>query len=280
MHHAVPYLLLSTVDLLLLLLVWLRTRQPWMFLLLLAFTGMVFMFEYVIMVLLDSYTYLPRVLPHRPYQDNVIGAIISNLFTIPTLGVLVVMLRLQRPAVFCIILATCSVEWLFTRLGVYELHWWRIPYTLAALAFFFYLIRIGVAQLQKGSRPLAFLMLFLASFALAATMMFVLSVTGTRLFQAGVFADPYHDDVMLATLDALVKAAVLAGVIYSTRSLLWRGAALPVFWGLQQWLVHTGRLILFLSPPVYWVLYLLCCLGVLALASLIDRKIKYFAGLV
>ncbi|AEI44131.1 hypothetical protein [Paenibacillus mucilaginosus] len=286
MHHAVPYFILSAADLLLLLWVWLRTRQSFMFILLLVYTGMVFTFEYVIMVLLGSYVYLPQVVPWRPYQDNVIGATISNVLTIPTLSVLIVMFRLRWLPVLGVTLAVCAVEWLFVRLGVYELRWWRIAYTLAALTFFFHLAKAWVDALERGfmdreksKRLITFLSLLMAFFALAATMMFVFSLAGIRLFRAGVFPEPYHDDVVLATIDALTKACILAAVLYTTRRLLWRGLTLPLFAGLQLWLIHTDHLRIFLALPVYFALYLLCCLGVLALASQIDRRIQRYAGL-
>ncbi|MCZ8521128.1 hypothetical protein [Paenibacillus caseinilyticus] len=164
-------------------------------------------------------------------------------------------------------------------MDVYELHWWKIPYTLAALNFFFHFAKAWAKGLARGSRPLAFLTLFTSAFSLAATLMFALSLGGVRLFQAGLFLDPYRDDVFLATLDAAVKAAVLSGVLCWTRSRVWWGGALLLFAGLQLFLIGTGRLLLFMPQPAYFAMYMLCCLAVLVLLSKVDDMINRFAQL-
>ncbi|TYP79320.1 hypothetical protein [Paenibacillus methanolicus] len=274
MPNAMPYWMLSGIVLIILLGVWRHTRQKALFPQLLIFSGQIYFFEYVIMVLFNSYEYRPHFVSAPAYQDSVMGAVVSNLLSVPIMGAVVVIYRLRLRWILLIALGFAIIERIFVYLDVYEQHWWNEGYTFVSLLVFFELAKRWVDNMKKGSRLVVYVSLLTFSFSLAATMMFLLSLAGVRLFHAGVFADPYRDDVLVATADAFAKALLMTILLIVTEKPSWRYGSIVLLTGLQLLLLSTGTLRVYISLPLYVAIYIGCCATVIAIASVFYKSLK------
>ncbi|MNP37294.1 hypothetical protein D3C76_1307360 [compost metagenome] len=97
----------------------------------LTYVGMIYVFEYVILVCLHSYTYYPHILSD-PYMDSMMGAFISNFLTVPTVGLIMVIYRLRFRWTVIFAMLMIGIEWLFLKLGIYKHEWWRLSYSFVA----------------------------------------------------------------------------------------------------------------------------------------------------
>lgn len=147
MPNYIPYLFLTIISILILIYVIVHKRQFGLTVLFLSFSGMVYTAEFFVLILGNSYVYYPEVF-HVPYYDNVLGAIVSNLFVIPVLGLVaaVYQLRLRWLIFFAVVLV--GVEWLFESLNIYHSNWWRKEYTFIAVIFFFLLSKFWMRALR------------------------------------------------------------------------------------------------------------------------------------
>lgn len=94
----------------------------------LAVLGLFYMFEYVLVALLDAYHYHPMVVPADDFQDSVFGNMFSQS-SIAAACMLVIVLRLRVVWYFVIAALYYAIELLFGWLGIYELHWYQSYYT-------------------------------------------------------------------------------------------------------------------------------------------------------
>jgi len=273
MPNFIPYLLLTAVCAVALISLLIRKRDVWPLIVLLSFSGTIYVFEFFIMVLFDSYRYHPNIVK-IPYYDNVVGALVSNFFAVPVAAVFVVVYRLRAPWILSLALAFGAIEWLFLRIGAFEHQWWRTPYTILALLIFFPVARLWLAELRRGRSPFTFVALQMLAWSIAGTTMFGFALSGVRLFQSGVFDDPYRDDIFLSSIYGSYLATILAAAMYRSRS-AWRGAAAFLLILTTNFaLIRFGYLRIMLPMWQYWLLYSLCLLTILLLVAAAGRKLE------
>ncbi|GIQ70802.1 hypothetical protein DUZ99_16795 [Xylanibacillus composti] len=261
MPNFIPYLLLVLISLTILVSIVIRERQFSWLVLFFAFSGMVYVVEFFIMVIGDSYEYFPEVLTIR-YYDNVAGAIVSNLLIVPALGTAVAVYNLRQRWIVLFATFLVAVEWLFTDLRIYEPHWWRMAYTWFALLFYFHLTRFWLAQLRKGLGVFRFLSLWMQAWSMIGTVMYLMGVIGIRYYQFGAFADMYHDDVFSGSIMGVMKAGIFAALLAAFPHSPWRWLAPVLVYAADVPLYYVGWLDIRLQFWQYMAIYL-------ALASLL-----------
>ena len=175
-------------------------------------------------VLLDSNRYYPHFVG-KAYYDSTFGAVVSNLLAVPVAATFVAIYRFPWSGRWGLALGFGGIEWLFLRLGVYELHWWKIPYTILALIFFYWIAPLWLDRLRQGRSGYAFVTLQMYAWSIVGTFTFAIAVSGVRLFRPGVFEDPYRDDIFVTAMLGFGIATALALAVYATRSLRWKAAA-------------------------------------------------------
>ena len=127
--HSVWYLGLATISLILLAFVYFKTKNYRSLLLYLGMVGVGYMIEFFIYVLLDSYEYDPDIIARDAYYDYNMGAISSNMLTLPVTATLIAVYRLSWIWIAIFTVLIVGIEWLFLKLGIYHHHWWRTAYT-------------------------------------------------------------------------------------------------------------------------------------------------------
>ncbi|MFC4100332.1 hypothetical protein [Paenibacillus xanthanilyticus] len=259
MPNMVPYLILASLAISLLSYILISSKRWMNVVLFLAFIGMIYLFEYTILVLFDCYVYYPKILPN-PYLDSMMGALISNFLTVPVLGLAMVVYRLSFRWNLVFTLLLCGVEWLFLHLGIYAHHWWKLGYTLAAFLFFFWFVRYWANRLSRGRRLFQYVTLLMFSLSTVDTMSYLFMLTGVRQFLPGVFELHSRDDVFFTFPYTLVKAALIANAVFWSPRLRWLFAALFIIMLLQYPLIRTGVLHIYIPLWLYYLIYVPCCL--------------------
>jgi hypothetical protein len=274
MINTVSFAVLALAALATLIFFIVRTKSYSIVFLFLTYVGMIYVFEYVILILFNSYTYYPRML-QDPYMDSMMGAFISNFLTVPTAGLAMVIyqLRFRWTIVFTCLMGV--IEWLFMRLGIYEHHWWRLSYSFVAFIFFFWLVGFWARRVEQGNRLFQYVSLLMFSFGILNTLAFLRLLVKIGVYQPGFFDNPTRDDIAFTVPYIFLKGLVWANAIYWTRKLRWTLAAVAVMLPIHYIFIQTGILKLFISPWTYWPIYITNCLlgtGLILLAMRLLRR--------
>lgn len=240
-----------------------------------AYAGMIYVFEFVILLAFDAYEYKPHVLP-IPYYDSVLGAVVSNMFVVPVAAMLIAVFRL-RVGVLLFALGIGGIEWLFLRLNVYEEHWWRIWYTIPSLAVFFGFAKLWLRKLREGRSGYVFVSMWMASWSLAGTLIYAMALTGVRTFHLGVFDNVYRDDLFASAIFGFLKALILSWVVVRYRGIGPKVGGLAIIFFSNMLLIRLDILKLHVALWLYMLMYVPCCCFVLWLVWLSHRSLRRLA---
>ncbi|NIK70500.1 hypothetical protein FHT67_003962 [Paenibacillus sp. BK720] len=188
------YLGLSFISIVLQVIVFHRKRSVHTYMQFLIGVELLYIFEAVIYIFNGSYEYHPKLLSNR-YYDSHLGAITSNLISIPSLALILSVYQLGWFWIVGFIALLAGIEWLFVELRIYTLYWWRIGYTSLGLLLYFPLIKIIYPWMLKakkgGSRAL---LLFLCLGPISGTIQFLPFILFfSRVYRPGWFSDPAYD---------------------------------------------------------------------------------------
>ena len=273
MPNYVPYLALMVMSVSVLIGIFIHTKQFRTFFIYVAFAGIIYIFEIIIVILFSAYEYEPQITTIR-YLDNMIGASVSNTFTVPTVATMisVYQLRFRWIAVFALLFG--GVELGFVHLGVYAHHWWRVPYTVVSLLFYFSLTKWWVRRFLAGSRPIRAVTYYIYTMALVLTFMFAFTLSGSRLFEPGIFKDTYRDDIIFSALYGSGKALMITTAVFWFRNWKWLIPAAAIIVVTQYMLVRFDILHVYIKMPLYALIYFACCCVVIVLCYLARRSVK------
>ncbi|MFC0215091.1 hypothetical protein ACFFK0_22090 [Paenibacillus chartarius] len=276
MPNYVPYLVLCLIHIPMLITVAVRKRQYSVIVVSLGFSGIVYVVEYVILVLLGSYSYYPGLLPDR-FQDSVLGAVVSNLIAIPVTATVIAVNQLSNKWIMGAVLLFACTEWLFVKLGVYELHWWRIPYTSICLVVFFSFGRLWYKGLMRRNRWCRFVTLHMQTWSMVATIMFLFNISGIRLFHLGLVEEVHRDDIMLASIFGFAVSLLIAAAILFTKHILWKLGALLLIVALNAIMAHFGYLDIKISNWLYYAIYIPSMALCMWLCEVAQRSLQRIA---
>jgi hypothetical protein len=167
--NAYWYVGLALLSLILLGFVFLKKRNNihifFQFLLLIEIA---YLIEAVIYIFLGSYLYHPKVIHYNAYYDSHLGALTSNLITVPAVATFISVFQLSWRWIILSAALLAGIEWLFVKLQIYTLHWWRIEYTALGLLAYFPLAKVIYRRLShslSGFIHSVFLFLCIAPFS-------------------------------------------------------------------------------------------------------------------
>ncbi|TMU88014.1 hypothetical protein FGG79_07865 [Bacillus sp. BHET2] len=134
MANWIPFVSLSLISIFLLIFIVMKNRHIsahiilfWLFI-----SGLAYVFEYIIFVLYNSYSYYPHILSND-YNDSVLGSISSQAFSVPIAITYIVVYRLKLSRILLIIGLFFFIETWFIYSNLYEHHWWESYYTTFSL---------------------------------------------------------------------------------------------------------------------------------------------------
>lgn len=275
MPNAVPYLILMLLSAMTLTYVLFRTKAYITLVWFLALAGLIYLFEFVILVLFESYTYYPNIIENA-YYDSMFGALVSNFCAVPVVGITIITLRLRFLWFIGFALFFIGVEWLFLKLGIYEHHWWRLSYTFVFIIVFFWLSRFWANQTVQGSKLFRYLSMVLFCVSLCNTISFLMLLAGTNDFYIGWFSNPTRDSVLVSFLFTVGTGLVLTSAIYLTTSIRSIIAALVMVTAIQIVLYVAGITRIYIS---LWLFYPMFLAGHILIAWLLVKSRYALTGL-
>jgi hypothetical protein len=168
-----------------------RIIQFWLFI-----SGIAYLFEYVIFILLNSYQYNPDFFSSH-FNDSIAGSIISQALAVPVAITLIVVFHLRFRWIFFIIGLFFLIETFFLYLGIYEHNWWKSIYTILFLSLAVMLSKVWWRYLYPGKyHYINFVTLYFAIVTLSQTMGWIFSsLLGLYELPIGLFSGEMRDNV-------------------------------------------------------------------------------------
>ncbi|MEI2664985.1 hypothetical protein [Rossellomorea sp. LJF3] len=196
MANWVPFVFLSLFSIFALSLIVMKNRHIsgriilfWLFI-----CGLAYVFEYVIFVLFNSYTYHPHILSNN-YNDSVLGSISSQAFSVPVAITYIVLYRLPAWRIAVIIGLFFLIETWFIHTNLYEHHWWESYYTT-----FFLIISVILAKTwwrfleESDNHYVQFITLFFALSTISLSFAWILSsLLKLYILPLNHFSNPVRD---------------------------------------------------------------------------------------
>ncbi|MFB9326283.1 hypothetical protein ACFFSY_10195 [Paenibacillus aurantiacus] len=228
--NAYWYIGLSIISLIVLAIALARAKSVRAVFLVLIMTQMAYLIETVIYIYCGSYFYHPGFLKDSTYYDSNMGALASNMLVIPTAALVIAVYRLRLRGIAAAIALIGAIEWLWVRLDLYTLYWWRIGYTAIGLAMYFPLTRIVYNRLHRPVRGvLHSLLLFLCIAPILGTLHIVpIMLFMNRDYAPGLFSDPAHDTTTFASVYYLVMTLIIVTAMKMRRGGAWMKAVVIV----------------------------------------------------
>lgn len=105
-----------------------------------AIVGLVFIIETVVYIFFNAYEYYPKIIPHSPKNDGVVGNLISQ-FSISTAALFICVFNISFKKVVCIGAIFYLIERLFLYLGIYQHYWYKAWITFIGLVILFEFVK-------------------------------------------------------------------------------------------------------------------------------------------
>jgi hypothetical protein len=196
MANWVPFVSLSLISIFLLTCIVVKNRHIsaqillfWLFI-----SGLAYVFEYIIFVLFNSYTYHPHILSNN-YNDSVLGSISSQAFSVPIALTYIVVYHLKITWIALIIGLFFLIEIWFTYSDLYSHHWWQSYYTSFFLTLAVILSKSWWKLLKDHSNHyVQFITLFFALSTISLSIAWILSsLLELYIIPLNQFSNPTRD---------------------------------------------------------------------------------------
>lgn len=270
MPNSIPYFALIFVSIVLFALSWRKAANKKLICLYLCMAGFIYYFEFVVLVVLKGYVYLPKVFKD-PYIDNVFGANVSDGFIVPLTTVFIAVFDLSIGWIVFIVLCFLGIEWLFLYLGVYKHYWWKTIYTGFYLPIQFALgkwvwnmIRFHVKRFF-----VRFGVLYFASATIHATFLYYFSAVFHLVFyRVNWFNEATRGHIAFEAIFAFIVSIFFATAVVAKAYWLWSSILIVCVASVNLVLYKWG----ILEVPGNWAIVLLTMFQASALFILKHMK--------
>ncbi|HLU22600.1 MAG TPA: hypothetical protein VKZ77_08945 [Bacillaceae bacterium] len=205
-----PFLALVVISIIIFIISWVKASNKRVVPFFLCIIGLIFLFEYVILVIFKSYEYYPEIFSNN-YFDNILGANISNGFIVPSVAVLIAVFNLGFWWIIFIILGFACIEELFLHLDIYQHFWWKTIYTSIGMLINFYLGKWIWRLIQNHLDwfQLRFSILYFTNVAIQGTLTFYLAALFELfIFNVNWFEDPIRGHFAFITLYFFIDSII------------------------------------------------------------------------
>lgn len=228
-------------------------------------SGWTYLAEYPVLVLFSAYQYHPHVLKDE-FHDSIVGAIVSDAFSIPVAGVLAAAFDFGWKGSTVLAGLIVGLEALFVRLQIYEHYWWRFWITGIGLLAWFSLAKFVYKRLRtRVTTGLRFAVLFCTNLLIQASAVFLLAaLLQAYRYEIGWFTDQSRDHVAFSTAYILLLSLVFVTLVMLKVRWLWRVVAILLLTPINWLMAEYG--ILHMSPR--WSLFHFIVLRIIFVAAL------------
>lgn len=174
-YNKVPYIILFIIHGLLLFYTFYKNKDRKTLLVLwLTIIGFAHNFDYVVLVLLKGYKYIPKFFKQKDF-DNILGAIFSQSIYVPSTALFITSFRLGWKINVLMGIYFAIIERLFKKLDIFHNNWWSTFFTLNLIPIYFFISDKWYEHLKKRNPIVLHISFFLivntlwlnASFGLA-----------------------------------------------------------------------------------------------------------------
>ncbi|BCB03111.1 hypothetical protein [Bacillus sp. KH172YL63] len=274
MANWVPFVSLSLISICLLVFIVMKNRHIaahiilfWLFI-----SGLAYVFEYVIFVLYNSYSYHPHILSDK-YNDSVLGSISSQAFSVPIAITYIVVYRLKTTKILLIIAGFFLIETWFLHTDLYEHHWWQSYYTGFFLVVAVIMAKSWWTQLhEQKNHYIQFITLFFALSTVSLSFAWILSsILELYIIPLNYFSNPTRDLVAGNALYIWLTTYIYTLVIFF-RNKDWSCTVFTILilLAIETLMVQHGAMIL--SRPMMLVVLPLFHLSMIVLGTFTFGK--------
>lgn len=266
MPNFVPYLILIAAALSLLITTIVQRRQYFVVAMHLSFAGMIYLFEVFVLVIFQGYSYHLELMPHS-HLDSMIGAVASNLITVPAVGIFIAFHQLRWPWMFAFALLLGGMDVLFVHLDIYRHAWWKSYYSVVTAFLFFWICTRWLQRMKEGRPVTRYLTSILYTFCVIDSMLFIPMLMGWRRVHFGIYENIERDDVISTVITALCIAFVICNAAYwSDKRRYW-----PAAWMFVLACLYGMNRLGYLDVKIPLWLYALSYLLILVFATWLSR---------
>ncbi|MCA1032947.1 hypothetical protein LCL95_18255 [Bacillus timonensis] len=225
-----------------------KTKDKKLIPLLFSFSGLIYIFEYVILVWLDAYSYSPHVL-RDTFYDNILGSIPSNFIAVPIASIFISAFQIRWKGISIILIMFAAIELFFLKMKIYEHHWWSIAYTVFFLSIFFMICKWIYCRIEHASKAFKLFVLYLIANSLITTVDFFIVVFSNAFhFTPGWFEDPSKDHIAGSAIYYMVILSTIF-TLFTPLKWRWKILALVIISLLDKLLTHFDLFVVNIKQP-------------------------------
>ncbi|AZN41304.1 hypothetical protein [Paenibacillus albus] len=277
MSNYIPYLVLIIASLLILTIMMIREWKSIIIVSHLSYAGMSYVFEVIILIVLEGYTYSPGLLKNS-YLDSMFGATVSNFCTVPAIAILIAYYQLRLRWIIIAAVFLGGVDVLFVYLNIYQHLWWSSSYTVVTLVFFFWFSRMWMIKVLKGNRVFQYITLLMYTFCITDSVFFMYILSGWRRYHLGLYKNPLRDDVMLTVIMSFCITLILVNTVFWSKKHRFTVFGCICIGFAQYFLYKTGHLSLYVAPWLYASAYAATLLLVAVFCRLGLKSLLYYGN--
>lgn len=267
----VPYFALVAITILLFAFAWRKADRVNLIPFYICISGLIYIFELVVFVLLNSYHYMPDLLSD-PFYDSALGAVVSNGFIVPAACVFIAVYNLGFWMILLIAAAFMGIEQLFIHWGIYEHVWWKAIYTGIGQVFLFLLGRLLWRKMNHKHLPfpLRLTILYIINVSLQGSVQFFYIILFHHIaYRPGWFEDPSRDNIAFATIIVYIDSILFALAVSLAVHWIWKAIIIAGIGCMLLWLIGIG--VLYVSGIWPYIILILMQVALLHLLTRINR---------
>lgn len=211
--NSIPFLILAIIHFGLLFFIIKDKRKKSTWILLLSNIGIAYLFEYIVLNVFQAYTYKPRILKNRHF-DNIFGAILSQGLFVPIASTFLTVFQKKWNWRIGFSFSYYCIEKLFIYLKIYKVNWWKPFYTLILLNVYFCISDCfykGITNRKNWALKISH---YLSVEVIGVTILYIGAVKQKIRFGRGLFHS-WREHFIIAPLYSL--GLVFLGVIMTSK---------------------------------------------------------------
>lgn len=270
MNNAYWYIILCVASTFLFIYALYKNKDNKLIVLYFVIAGFTYFMEYFVLVLFKGYVYYPKILKNQ-YFDNIMGAVVSDGFTIPMISTFIAAFRLNFMKRLFISLFILLIEILFLKIKIYEHYWWSNYYTFFGSVIVFYYAQRWLSIIHKPIKHIIrFINLFFINLAIQASIVFILAgILKLYFYEISWFKDPVRSHVAFSTIYIIFISIIFVSLV--TFQLGWISRTIAILLTSICDIILLNMDILHLSNKWSLINFLVFRIIILTILSLINK---------